>query len=525
MGRHSRACAPVAAVLLGWLMLGAAPAPAHNFVNSDLKWQTPEPLAPGHFRLAVDLLDTESVTRSGDTVEFDELDIQKTVTHLMSPQTAPGAGPPIVQFETNVQRYQASCGWRTLRRIPKTLAASEFSLASAFNSQQFTQDGFLGAKSPDRHLLDRICTNTPLNADRGAASAEAAAEFWKDQFGERDYDKLLIMAPKPKQSPVSWMDGNRRHRFVPVAAPSEAGNRLFVDTANTARRGDIVTALTLVFLGAGAQRFGDEQHAVVALRSERFDCAARTSSLLAQATWNRMGDFLEHSEDAFGTRNADNSPVVAAELAAACEGLPVETKAYASVEDAWAFAATGWPEPTQTVWVSCVWNRFPQDVRDGFLAQWRLHQPPAPVVLPPPQPWEVGTPPEVRAQMKHDWHGKIPDLPKVPDSVLSECVVPPASRALAWASFSAYAVQRGALDRLSSTHIDEAKIQAAWHEIPWLDRQRFIRSASILRPETVKTRNDIIKRITDRLGIDADDAVALDQVEHYLLSEARIESN
>lgn len=51
--------------------------PTHNFVEPDLTWNKPPLLGPNTFRTDVEMIDSASVTRVGDTVTFDKLILDK----------------------------------------------------------------------------------------------------------------------------------------------------------------------------------------------------------------------------------------------------------------------------------------------------------------------------------------------------------------------------------------------------------------------------------------------------------------
>jgi hypothetical protein len=507
-------------VCFGLAISFVAAAPArHNFVQEDLTWQEPEPLPPNHYRLAVDLLDSESITRNGDAVEYDILDLQEVVTHTFSQENSPVTN---VRLAGTITRFQASCGWRTLRRLPPSSVDPYDMKGPIFAMQTFVQERFLTAGASENRFLDKLCAGQPLAAARGAASVEDAVAFWKDHFGQRDYNAFLVNAPLPKQPPADWLDGRHPHRFVEIPIPDSLGKMLFLDRGNIERRGNTAESLTLVFLGASAQRRGFDRSPGVVMRKTSYDCAAGTAEVLAQASWNIFGEPILHDEDAFAPRQAVQSPVTAAELQAACAKEAGKTLAFADLDEAWTFAASYWPPPDQIAWAACLWQQHTPQEREAFLAAWRTHVPPdenaGRSVMPIP-----GMDPEVEAVSNRHMRDKKPDLVKPSIAMLDACAVPQPSRALAWATVQAYAIQRGTLEKLTKWKIDEAKLLTAWRAAPWLDRQHYIRSTTMLNRTSLRQHREVLQRIFDRLGTEAPEARA--QIEYYLDSEARIETN
>lgn len=136
------------------------------------------------------------------------------------------------------------------------------------------------------------------------------------------------------------------HRFVVVHMGGGASNMSFLDKAGIIRNGQTVTALSLALLAPQPDRTPFQMAPVAALRDVRYDCAGKTMTVLAQATWNKAMNLTGVSETGFAPRSASRSPVIAREIDAVCRpGDDADTApSFDSVEAASAFAHQKWQD-------------------------------------------------------------------------------------------------------------------------------------------------------------------------------------
>jgi hypothetical protein len=404
-------------------------APAHNFVNYDLTASVPAPLQAGSLRTSVLLFDTAAPTRNGDAVTFETLKIWRQYGHFTLGTKEVGGPTGSIQNTTN--RYEASCAWRTLRELPGP-AQNGFP-DPILGSQPI----FLRADSGYLPLIDRLCNGQPLDAAKGFPTAEAATTAWKDDFTPLGH--LPIPAPSVSRTVTAdpWMDGTAPHRFVFVATDAATGNMLYLDRGNLAREGQVVTALSFALLGPEAQIFSPRGMEVAVLRRARYDCAAHTMTVTAQASFDRFETLTGRSENAFAPRSTG------VEIDAACSDSPEIGSALASTDAAWDEARTHWPQSPYAAWASCLWAHLPEARRTAFTTQWT--------------------------------NGEAPTDAEA-DSALAACDVPSVHNKVALHLLFWYSTQRFALHRLADRNVYEGKIAAAWHALPGADLQQALRA-------------------------------------------------
>jgi hypothetical protein len=499
MGKSGwRRCAPAIVALL-IVQGGFAQSPKHNYVDMGLMARSPGP-NDGQVILAMSLIDAESVNRAGDTVTFDILQLSQLNGKL----------------EARTDRHQVSCGWRSSRSL---LSPDDRSvIAAAFDTSQFRQDSFSPLVSPYGLLIDRACAGSPLGAEKGPATVDEATAVWKDYMGKAPSNTLYVSAAPPKPVHADWMDGRRR--FVPVSVEDARMNMLFVDRAGAKRRGDIVTGVSLAILGHAAQRNNTPSADVVVLRKVRYDCAEHSMTVLAQAGWSRFGVFATQREKESAKRLETESPVTAAEVAAACRADGKDAKSFSSMEDAWGYARSFWPPRDEPRWASCLWGQYPEAVRTKYLEEWRAHAT-APRPVPSNDPGLDRFPPYVREMMS--MRDTLPNLPSPAAPVFKSCGVADPQQFAARSAATGFAMQRGAFEFLARQHIDEARFLAAWNEIPWLDRQRIIRTINGYTADDLRFRTAVAGRMADRLGIRSSDQLLLKQLEYAIGGQGRLD--
>jgi hypothetical protein len=478
------------ATLLGTSLIPASAEPAHNYVFPDMTWHKLEPPPPGRSPPDVVLVDTESAKKFGDTVQFDELLLKNGISYTPAAHKPPAAP----NTELALTRYEVSCGWGTMRRLPAR-ADEAAKLPVVFWSPGPNQTAFLLANRPDSSVIDKLCAGVPLNAAQGARSIAQAISFLKDSlYSAVNTITTQLLASGPRFPPPP-MDPTHVHRFVEIQTDDASGNALFLDRAKLTRDGNSVTALSLVVLGPTVAQSRINYGAILALRKTRYDCAGQSLTVLAQGLWNRYGELMWGGSGVFGQRFAAESPITAADIKAACSEEASGSQSFATIEDAWADAQNHWPRFELPAWLSCAWNELPDPARAQYLSDWKSYA--------------AQTVPGASA-------------PQAPNPVsASACGIPdsPPPRF----AMAAYAMQRGALVMLSAQQIDEAKIRAAWNGIPWVERQQFARSIQYQGQDSLQLRSDVVDRAANRLGIATTDTAARAQLEDYLVGEVRIE--
>jgi hypothetical protein len=345
MQRSSLRCVAWIAVLCAAAALpaaakqhGATPhdaGPRHNFVAFDLSKAVPKPL-PALQIAFVALLDAGTAARDGDTVSFDELYISQNFQARRDDNTKKYTYR--TWMVTQVERRIVSCAWRSGR----TVRISQSDDGPVF-IRPSTGPSFMGADTQYDLVIDTLCAGRKLEAASGATSIEAAVAMWKDQFqSPATFAMAESRAPDREKRP--WMYGRSLHQFVPVLNETQSGNQIYLDRANLVRDGDTVTALSVVLLGPEAYRAPEAWQGVAMERNVRYDCKARTLTVLAQGTWGSDGRFLgQEAGETPSPRDASESPVAAGDIAAACGALAGDTPSFDSVESAWADGRTHWP--------------------------------------------------------------------------------------------------------------------------------------------------------------------------------------
>jgi hypothetical protein len=471
----------------------AAALPAHNFVNVDLTAPAPAPPAPGTFRLSVVLFDSASVVHNGDTVTFDALAISKTFGRYYSGNKEVGAPEGSIVF--NTERFRASCGWRTLRRIPTPATPYEVGeryQPFAFQPQNL-QDWFVAPFSQFTTLIDKICEGQPLGAAKGFGSIAAAVDAWKDKFSA-----LPTLIPRIAGAPPAQasMESPASARLRVIATDGSNGNTLLLDTANVAHAGQTATAQSFAVLGPDAQRLGGEYLSVAALRTVRYDCAARTMTVIAQVNWDRSERLAGATQAAFAPRGASESPVIKAEIDTACGNTPPPSGAeYATVQAAWHAARDGWPPPATDTWLPCLWNGASADGKDAYLAQW------------------TGAPDEKRFQ---------PQAAEI-QVLIAACAIPQNYADFALDKLRFYATERAALQRLAARELDEARILAAWRDLGWTERLHLSHDFHSFETSDIEDQLAFQDSFATSLGLRSGDAAARKWLGDYLYAQAWIE--
>ena len=306
-----------------------------NFVGLDLTPSVPKPMAT-IWGSRVRLIDSASVRRDGDSVTFDLLEIGENFQETSGPHEPPAYR---IWNPTRMEHFRGSCGWRTI----KMERYEESGDGTNMDNWSWDNTFFVDGRSPYRTVLDRVCAGQPLNAAAGVTSIDAAVVMWKGMFPDPGHQAVPVMFPHPAPPMPVWIGGADGHRFTRVASDAASGNALFLDSAALMRDGNSVTGLDFELLGPGAQDIKATAFGAGREREVRYDCGARTMTVLAEAYWNAQVKFIGAFDATEGPHGASESPVIAAEIAAACEGPPAAAPSFPSLEAAWQGAAPSSP--------------------------------------------------------------------------------------------------------------------------------------------------------------------------------------
>lgn len=301
--------------------------PKRNFVALDLTPSVPKPMAT-IWGSRVRLIDSASVRRDGDSVTFDLLEIGENFQETSGPNAPPAYN---IWNPTRLEHFRGTCGWRTI----KMEHYEESGDATNMDNWSWSNTFFVDARSPYRTVLDRVCAGQPLNAAAGVTTVEAAVAMWRGMFPDPAHQAVPVMFPQAPPSQPTWTGGPNGHRFTAVASDAATGDALFLDIATLLRDGDNLTGVDFELLGPGARDLHATAFAVGRERQMHYDCRARTATVLAQASWNAQVKFIAAFDGTDGPHGASESPVIAAEIAAACDGIPASAPSFPSLEAAW----------------------------------------------------------------------------------------------------------------------------------------------------------------------------------------------
>jgi hypothetical protein len=459
----------------------AKPATHHNFVRLG---KMSFPGAGGEY------LDTASLRKIDGEVLFDTLQINLTYRLQVQPTKTEA------HLGAVLEHHLYSCAWQSERLVAQGETYGDASAASMPTHFGGGRGGGEFGAGWHRPFVERACAGLAPESESGADSAEAAFAAFKaaQPPGSALPAVPVIAMPPPKPVEQAWMAGEKPHRFVPVAIFDPRGAVLFLDMGNLVRDGAHASGLSLAVLGPDDQRGASSFGSTVALRSVSYDCAARTLTLQQQASWNRYGVFQGPLGGNGEARAGRLSPILAAEIDAACADHPrPATRAFASIEDAWDFARSQWPPRQQTWKASCLWDATPQAARDAYLAGRRANQ--------------------------------ARPLPLTPDAlkpIIRACGVLGADEGSARWAFGRYALQRSAIDRLGAAHgVTEAALYKAWRELSWRERERLAAMQSVISGDDQRVESQLVWRVSAALGLTTDED--RQEVKDYLDTEAVLE--
>lgn len=460
----------------GWMVLGGVlvtgvvgiptTAPAANFVELPTKFNDGRPY-----------WDTASLRKTGDIAELDILYVGHSVTMPFGVQPS-GSN---VQLYGDLEHVRISCGLRLIETVSSTQydRAGQPSEPSASSRSRQLEVAIPPPNSARQALMDRACAPAATTSAKGLASLQAAIQSGGETIIPPS-GKALMIGPA-REAPVSpaWIKGDTPPRYTPVqvATPWEA--KVFVDRAGFEREGDVVTARSLTVLGAAAHRTPREAPAAV-LRRVRYGCATGTIDILSQAVWDQYGQLSSQDDGPYLQRRAAESPLLAAQLAAACatdQAVPSGTQTLSSVEDAWAYARSFWPPKPKGAWsAQCLQNRFPAQETDAFIKVWAPYETAA----------EQAAAPAVEA-------------------TAAACGVPKAETYRATALVNAWLVREAVFVALQRDHgVQRDRVMAVWAALPWADRRR------LTKMMRVRDRNDnafqarLVGMLTTDLGLSGD---------------------
>jgi len=425
-----------------------APPPKHNYVGFDLKpydANAHNPFEEGMF------VDSASIVRDGDMVGFDVLRIVGAL------DKTPGQ---------IVLHYRASCGWRDISETSgRTPGRTEL----------------LVAYSKESLIVDEACAGR-VKAAQGFASVEGVIAVPANVPPPPMIAPAPTFARNPDKPHPPWME--TPHEFESVYGDDRTGNMLFLDRASAAREGTGITGLSLVLLGED-QRRGGNYTDVAVLRNVRYDCAARTMTITAEAGWNKYGTLIDVFDKSSAPRSAAQSPVIAAEIGAACSPAAATAQQFPSVMAAWAFARDRWPASRTATYAQCLWAHLPEGRRETYLAG------------------NLKTP-----LIAHEEQAGLFALCAIPESPFPD----------AMSALARYAWSRKAL---AETKLDENALLAAWRAVPLQDRLRVAAMQMGQADGDMNWESDLMSGLARVLDYHGDRAALL----HYYAATAGLDVN
>ncbi len=424
-----------------------------------------------------EFIDTDSVRRDGDEVSLDFLRVVWTFT-LKPNKPGETQTQPIVNLNANLEHYRLSCAWRTELSLP---TVEEYDDNGALVRDTHGPEGaraFIGSKSSLISVLDRACAGQPLEHAKGFSSVANAIIWSKTQMGAAPAGLPPIAAPRPDPVETPWMVGELPHRFAHVDVADDRGAALYLDTANLKRRGGAASGISFAVLGAIDQRAASDYVQVAVLRRVEYDCKAETMTVTAQAGWTRGGELNSVHDNSFTPRKASESPVIAAEIAAACHGQGLAaTPVYADVFDAWGAERSRWPARLEPVWsVSCIWTGLGVDSQNRMIEAIKSNT-----------RVNLGLTPEAYAKL------------------LADCRVPTAAKYEAQSKLSRYLVRATAIQYFQSKGVSEQRLRDSWLNLSWRERALLTRVQSARGPGDQPKIDAIMNKASGPLGIISDD--------------------
>ncbi len=445
----------------------------------------------------VEFLDTDSLRRTGDILEFDTVSVSYSYSFSLKPGESMKLDLSDIQtrklkvsLDTKVEHLRVSCGWRTIARPDMDAVPADLKLPPGMSPPD---QEFLSPNDRLTAVVDRICSGETVTGDKSIRSVKAATARAKKLM-----DPPHTPSPSPaKPDPVEpgWAGG--MHAFSRLdtasleAVPADGQGLLFIDRKALKRAGSRVEGVTLLMMGNRALRYSYQSNDPVVMRKMTYDCTAGLMWVTAEARWNRYGILTLVSEISALPRARTHSPIIAAEIDSACADTPKpDAAAYANLDEAWAFARKDWPQaPAPGFDVVCLWNAMPAD--------WR-------------------------SRIRDHWATKGPDAAPLPpgatETAAHQCAVPDGERKAASQAMSLYIPQRGAVAFLNTQGIIENQLAYVFDNLPWRERQRLKKTVDANSPADRQFQADIANRMSAQLGVTT--RAGAEQVFVYMMTRA-----
>jgi hypothetical protein len=475
----------VAVLILGSATNAAAAEPEHNFVHHD------QPVSDG-FPYQPEFIDTKSIKREGDKVSFDQLRVSWMYRlTARKPGEASTPTPPEASSDARVEHFVVSCGWRSDAQLAQAEAYTTPDSSPKVTHGPEPYRRFLSSKASWLDFVDKICAGG-LIGGQGFPTVKAAFEWSVAHMGD---PPKALPAPQAYKPPVeaTWMEGAQPHQFADVTVADAEGARLFVDTVNLVRKDLRVSTFDFAVLGPEDHRHGSSYGDVAVLRKVDIDCAAKTLTVGAQAGWNRYGEFQGENSKPFVPRTASESPIAFAEISAVCAGT-LAAASHPGIDEAWASARKTWAAPPRpTLDVECIWNGAPADLREAFLSAIAA--------------------------------GTRPAQPMTRDVFLAVVKTCGGSESdLGWAAtrYGAYANRQAAVRHFQVVpEWSEARLRHVWLDMPWKDRQRFVRVQTEQHQDDEQVLDAVFARTAKGAGLQ--EAADLRLLGAFIGAEAHLE--
>lgn len=456
--------AAVAGLSLSAYAQAATPPAKRNFVPLDDTFNS--------------LIDTASIRRDGDSVTFDLLSVSAVTSFSL------GAGAPsdaTATYTGSLASWRIACARRSGGTVGKpTPYNADGTVAEGPRGMSDQAEEFMLEGSWRGRLADRMCAARMETWPKGSADVTTALKAATDARGPlaKPTGPLAIGRAPPRPIWADWMPQGGFARFWALAPPQPGGGGLFLQGGSAS--GDKVEAVTFQVLDQAAHRATTERDNAAVMQLVQYDCTGRTRQILRQASWNRFGRLQTVGDTEGAAHPASESPLLDAEITAACATAPGTGPTFDGYDTAWASVRAGWRPAPKPVWTgACVDKAMP--------AEGNLYGKQAPTV----------------------------------EKALAACGVTADNRRQALSGVRALRNHREAAVALKAAGLDEKKVLAAWRALTWADRQLVIknRSSSL----TYDREDEAVVMAGIHLELNVTDYAAMQIVTDYIEAQARME--
>ena len=248
--------------------------------------------------------DASSIKRNGDNFEVDVLQ-----PYL----TGAGAGAPV---RGSLTRHRLSCVWNASvgGALGRRTVDAQARVLDKSGAEPFSQSSFYGPHGWQVVVTQAACDPLAV-APKGVGLVQAMA----------DARSILAAKSAPSSDAGRAPDAPAAAaaaRFGVVREEKSTGNMSFLDWSRLTRTGDKVSVQVLDVLGDDTPPPPEPQwnYSVIALRTLALDCKSRTLTQTAYVTFTKFLDPGFPDAKPWPVRTAENWPLGAQILDAACSG-------------------------------------------------------------------------------------------------------------------------------------------------------------------------------------------------------------